>query len=90
MDNDINKDTQIEVLKYEMDRAIKEKNEALRIINYRIQNAEEKAYRIKKQMEWYEKYLTELRQKREIAEIDCYRKLLSIHEKMKGIKERFK
>lgn len=88
MDDKFDADAEIEILEHKMDRIVRLKDQTVRKLQSRLEDAEEKSYKLKMQLQWYESYLTQLRQKREIAEIECHRELLVLHKRLQKLKGR--
>lgn len=80
--------TGIDLLEYETDRVIEQKNQTVQRIQARIDDVEEKAHGIRKQLERYEDHLRQLRQDRERAETESYREILKLHKRIQDIKKR--
>ena len=82
-----NHDSDIEVLRHQMDRAINRKNMKIAKIDIKISDAEDEAMAIRKKQKWLDKYIGQLRQEREIEEIKCFREILEIHKEIIKISE---
>ena len=80
--------TEIDLLEYEMDRIIEQKNQSIKRIQTKIDDAEEKAHKIRKRLEWFDGQLIQLRQERETAETESYREILKLHRRIQDIKKR--
>lgn len=80
--------TEIDLLEYEIDRIIEQKDQTIQRIQAKIDDAEEKAHRTRKKLEWFEGHLRQLRQERETAETESYREILKLHRRIQDIKKR--
>ena len=81
-----NIDTEIALLEYRMDRIVELKDEAAQKLQSMIEDADEKAYKLRRLLKWYESYLEQLRQERELVEIACHRELLALHGRLQKLK----
>ncbi|GAB6909670.1 hypothetical protein DESC_540023 [Desulfosarcina cetonica] len=87
MEDKLDLGAEIDLLEYEMERIIEQKDKAVERIQAEISDAEEKAHRIRKRLGWFEAKLTRLRQERESAETESYREILQLHKRIQGIKK---
>ena len=88
MEDKLDLGAEIDLLEYEMDRIIEQKDKAVQRIQAKIDDAEEKAHRIRKRLEWFEGQLTQLRQDREREETESYREIVQLHKRIQNIKTR--
>ena len=80
--------TEIDLLEYEIDRVLEQKEQTVQRIQEKIDDAEEKAHKIRRRIEWFDGQLIQLRQERETTETESYREILKLHRRIQDIKKR--
>lgn len=79
--------TEIDILEYEMEHIIEQKDEAIKEIELKIDAYEKKAQMLRNSLQRYENKLAQLRQHREIAETACHSELLDLHKRIQYLKK---
>lgn len=86
MKNDnANGELSVEILKHRMDRILSSKNQTIDELNINISKVENDLNILNLMIKWFESYLKQLKLKRELAEIECFKELIEIHKKIQRI-----
>jgi len=80
--NNINDESRIEVLRCRMEEAINQKNKSVKEFERKISEVDIQTEKFRRELKWFEDYLSKLKQKREMEEIKCFKEIVSIHKEI--------
>ena len=85
-----NNGSYIETLKYRIEKEVKIKDRRVKELKQKISEIEDVVIKFRQEADWFDEYQKQLRQKREIIETACFRKICKIHKQILQITKHLK